>query len=85
VFNFRFVPLPHQQVCMLILKAGCIAFQQNKIQFSSASIQVVINKCFHLNPEKILSQIRLVVFEETAKMYTLFPKNDVSEPKARLL
>jgi len=46
------------------------------------SIQVVINKCFLLNPKKNLAQIRLVVFEKNAP---LIPKNDVTEPKARLL
>jgi len=45
-------------------------------------MQVVMNKCFLLNPEKILAQIRLVVFEKNA---SLIPKNDVTEPKARLL
>jgi len=44
------------------------------------SMQVVINKCFFLNPEKILVHIRLVVFEKNA---TLIPKSDVTEPKAR--
>jgi len=32
-----------------------------------------------------LDQIRLVVFEENAKSALLIPKNDVTEPKARLL
>jgi len=45
-------------------------------------MQVVMNKCFLLNPEKKLAQIRLVVFEKNAP---LIPKNDVTEPKARLL
>jgi len=40
-------------------------------------MQVVKNKCFFLNPEKNLSQIRLVVFEKYA---ILIPKNDVTEP-----
>jgi len=50
------------------------------------SMQVVMNKCFLLNPEKkiFLAQIRLVVFENTQKNHTLIPKNDVTEPKARL-
>jgi len=30
-------------------------------------MQVVMNKCFHLNPEKNLAQIRFVVFEKNAK------------------
>jgi len=31
------------------------------------SMQVVMNKCFLLNPEKNLTQIRLVVYEKTQK------------------
>jgi len=45
-------------------------------------MQVVMSKCFLLNPQKILAQIRLVVFEKTAHFYS---ENDVTEPKARLL
>jgi len=48
-------------------------------------MQVVMNKCFLLNPEKNLVQIRLVVFEKNAKNTPLIPKNDVSEPNARLV
>jgi len=48
-------------------------------------MQVAMNKCFLLNPENNLAQIRLVVFEKTQKMHTLIPKNDVTEPKAMLL
>jgi len=48
-------------------------------------MQVVVNKCFLLNPEKNLAQIRLVVFEKNAKNVPLNPKSDVTEPKARLL
>jgi len=47
-------------------------------------MQVVMNKCFHLNPEKNLAQIRLVVFEKNAKNTALIPKNDATEPKAGL-
>jgi len=47
------------------------------------SMQVIVmNKCFLLNPEKYLAQVRLVVFEKNA---LLIPKNDVTGPKARLL
>jgi len=49
------------------------------------SMQVVINKCFLLNPEKNLAEIRLVVFEKNAKKHTLIPKNDVTDPKTRRL
>jgi len=45
------------------------------------SIQIVMNKGFHLNPEKNLAQIRLVVFKKNAP---LILKNDVTEPKVRL-
>jgi len=41
-------------------------------------------KCFLLNPEKNLAQIRLVGFEKTQKS-SLIPKNNVIEPKAGLL
>jgi len=47
-------------------------------------MQVLINKCFLLNPEKILVQIRIVVFEKNAKSVPLIPKSDVTEPKAGL-
>jgi len=47
-------------------------------------MQVVINKGFLLNPEKNLAQIRLVVLF-SRKTLTLFPKNDVTEPKASKL
>jgi len=46
---------------------------------------VVMNKCFLLNREKKVTHIRLVVFEKNAKTHTLIPKNDDTEPKARLL
>jgi len=45
-------------------------------------MKVIMNKCFLLNPEKNLAQIRPVVFEKNAP---LIPKNDVTEPKTRLL
>jgi len=48
-------------------------------------MQVIINKCFLLNPKKNLAQIRLVVFQKNAKTAPLIPKNDVTEPKAKLL
>jgi len=48
-------------------------------------MQVVINKCFLLNPEKNLAQIHLVIFKKNAKNTPLILKNDVTEPKARLL
>jgi len=44
-----------------------------------------MNKCFLLNPEKNLAQIRLVVFKKNAKNAPLIQKNDVTEPKAKLL
>jgi len=41
-----------------------------------------MNKCFLLNPEKKLAQIRLVVFEKNAKNAPLLSKNEVTEQKA---
>jgi len=41
-----------------------------------------MNKCFLLTLKKSLTQIRLVLFEKNAP---LILKNDVIEPKARLL
>jgi len=49
-----------------------------KCQVHCFSMQVVMNKCFLLNPEKNLTQIRLVIFEKNAH---LTPKNDVIELK----
>jgi len=46
-------------------------------------MQVVLNKCFLLNLEKNLAQIRLVVFEKNAKNAHLIPKN-VTSPSRRL-
>jgi len=49
-------------------------------------MQVVINKCFLLNHKKYLALIRLFVFVKNAvKASNLIPKNEVNEPKARLL
>jgi len=48
------------------------------------SMQVVMNKCFLLNQKK-LAQIRLVIFEKNAKHAPLIPKNDITDPKTRLL
>jgi len=48
-------------------------------------MQIVMNKCFLLIPEKNLAQIRLVVFKKSAKNAPLIPKNDVTVPKARRL
>jgi len=47
-------------------------------------MQIVIKKCFLLNPEK-KAQICLVVFEKNAKNAPLISKNYVTEPKARQL
>jgi len=48
-------------------------------------MQIVMNKCFLLNPEKKLAHICLDDFEKNAINTPLIPKNDVTEPKARLL
>jgi len=75
-------------ICLLRLMSHNLSayFASLQVQFNDRghcfSMQVVINKCFLLNPEKNLAQIRLVVFEINAP---LIPKNDVTEPKARLL
>jgi len=46
------------------------------------SMQIVMNKCFFLNPEKNLAQIRFVVFEKNARTHPSNPNNYVTEPKA---
>jgi len=46
------------------------------------SMQIVINKRFLLNPEK---NWRIAVLSFSRKTHTLILKNDVTEPKARLL
>jgi len=48
-------------------------------------MQVVISNCFLLNSEKNLSQIRLVVFEKSAKNAHCNSEKWLTEPKARLL
>jgi len=48
-------------------------------------MQIVINKCFLLNPGKNLGQICLVIFQKNAKMITLISKNDITDPKVMLL
>jgi len=48
------------------------------------SMQIVMNKCFFLNPEKRRRPV-LSFSIKTQIMHTLIPKNDVTEPKARLL
>jgi len=45
-------------------------------------MQIEMNKCFLLNLGKKFAQIHLVVFEKNTLR---FRKNDVTEPKARLL
>jgi len=48
------------------------------------SMQVVMNMCFLLNPDKNLAQIRLVVSRKTQKR-TFNSQNDVTEPKVKRL
>jgi len=55
---------------------------KGRVQCFSMQMQVVINKCFLLNLEKSFAQIRLTF---SRKRFTLISKNDVIEPKARLL
>jgi len=68
---------------------GCRLMFANKGPVQYVSIQVVINKCFLLKPEKNFAQICLVVFAKNAKTVNpdalQFRKNDVTEPKARVL
>jgi len=40
-----------------------------------------MNKCFLLNLEKNLAQIRLVVFKKNSKNAPFISKNDATEPK----
>jgi len=45
-----------------------------------------MNKCFLLNPEKkIWRRFVLLFLKKNAKNVPLIPKNDVTDPKARLL
>jgi len=48
-------------------------------------MQVVMNKCFLLNPEKKIGTDPSCRLLEKRKKHTLNPKNDVTEPKVRLL
>jgi len=43
------------------------------------SMQIVMNKGFLLNPEKKFDADPSCRFQESAKTYTLIPKNDVTE------
>jgi len=49
------------------------------------SMQVVMNKCFFLNLEKKIWRRSVLSFSRKAKNAPLNSKNDVIEPKARLL
>jgi len=48
-------------------------------------MQVVINKCFLLNPEKKFGADLSCCFREKCKNAHFNLKNDVTEPKTRLL
>jgi len=48
------------------------------------SIQVVMSKCLLLSEKKIGTDLSCR-FRKKRKISTLIPKNDVTEPKARLL
>jgi len=48
-------------------------------------MQVEMNKCFLLNSEKNWRKSVLSFSKKTKKNAHLIPKNDVIEPKARLL
>jgi len=45
-------------------------------------MQVVMNKCCLLNPEKKIGADPSCCFREKRKTHILIPKNDVTEPKA---
>jgi len=64
---------------MLLLISLCVTAA--KRPGAVFSMQVVLKKCFGLNPRKNLAQIRLMFL----KRRTLLPKNDVTEPKGRRL
>jgi len=50
------------------------------------TMQVVLNKCFLLNPKKNFWRRFVLSFsKKNAKNHTLIPKNDVTELNARLL
>jgi len=59
------------------------ALKQFKCLVECFLIQVVINKCFLLNPEKKLAQIRFVVFEKNAKKRALLFQK-MASPSRRL-
>jgi len=67
----------------LYLKLG---FKGPVLRFSQ---QVVMNKCFLLDPEKNLLQISAVIFEKNVKPLNpdalQFRKNDVTVPQATLI
>jgi len=48
-------------------------------------MQVVMNKCFLLNPEKKIGADLSCCLRKLQKMHTLISKNDITKPKARLL
>jgi len=52
-------------------------------------MQVVMNKCFLLNPEKKLVQICLIIFKKNTKTTNFntlqIQQNDITEPKAKRL
>jgi len=48
-------------------------------------MQLVVNKCFLLNPKKMWCKSVLSFSIKTQKTHILIKKNYVTEPKARLL
>jgi len=49
-------------------------------------MQAIMNKCFLLKPEKKIRRRSVLSFlRKMQKTHTLIPKNDITEPKARLL
>jgi len=80
-FHPAILPAPMRSVFCTILLIK--KFLDLKGRVHCFSMQVVMNKCFLINPEKNLAQIRLVVFKKNAKNAPLIPENDVTEPKVR--
>jgi len=85
----RPLPLPRLPLPMHLIMTHeiMIKWQPYKQRFKGRVrcflMQVIMNKCFLLNPEINLAQIRLVVFEKNAKKRTsLFKK--MTSPSRRL-
>jgi len=80
---FHFVPLKrHKKVLNKKCSTGSCELKAECIQ--CFSMQVVINKCFLLNPEKNWHR-SILSSSKNAKSAHFNSENDVTKPKARLL